>query len=53
MRKHQFTLEISGPEGKIKAIAEYLENKGFDSKLVSLIPGGSAIKLTAVNVQYE
>jgi len=53
MRKHEFTLEVSGPEGKIKAIAEYLEGKGFDSKLVSLIPGGSAIKLTAVNVQYE
>lgn len=53
MRKHEFTLEVSGPEGKIKSIGEYLENKGFDSKLVTLIPKGTTITFTAVNLKYE
>ena len=53
MRKYEFTLEVSGPEKKIRSIGEYLENKGFDSKLVTLNPTGSVIKFTAVGVKYE
>ena len=53
MRKHHFTLEVSGPEGKIIAIAEYLDGKGFDSKLVTLTPKAGDIKFIAVGVKYE
>lgn len=53
MRKHNFTLEVSGPEGKINAIGEYLEGKGFDSKVVTLTPTVGEIKLIAVDVKYE
>ena len=53
MRKHNFTLEVIGPEGKINAIAEYLDGKGFDSKLVTLTPKAGDIKFIAVGVKYE
>ena len=53
MRKHEFSLEVSGPEAKIRSIGDYLENKGFDSKWVTLIPKGTTITLIAVNVKYE
>ncbi len=53
MRKHNFSLEVIGPEGKIESIGKYLENKGFDSKLVTLTPKNGDIKFIAVDVKYE
>ena len=53
MRKHNFTLEVSGPEGKINSIGEYLKGKGFDSKLVTLTPKAGEIKFIATGVKYE
>ena len=53
MRKHNFTLEVTGPEGKINSIGEYLKGKGFDSKLVTLTPKAGEIKFIATGVKYE
>ncbi len=53
MRKHNFTLEVIGPEGKINSIGEYLNGKGFDSSLVTLTPNGTTIQLIATGVKYE